>query len=139
MNSTWIRYPHTVEMWTMQRVTNYAGQRYPTWTLSNTVPCFYVPISSRDRQSPTYANINRDEIYVPPIDTDGNPIVLTYDIRFKNIKDRDGYVLRGDADAANVVSNEDFFEVHSLIKHTGWAGKLRFYQIILLTVVEKHV
>lgn len=137
MNTTWIRYPHTVEIWTMQRTTNYAGQRMPTWTQYDIIPCFYVPISSRDRQSPTYANVNRDELYIPPVNTNGDPIVITYDMRFKNVRDRDGYVLRGDADAAEVISNNDFLEVHSLIKHTGWAGKLRFYQLIVLTVIEK--
>lgn len=137
MNTTWIRYPHTVEIWEMTRTTNYSGQRMPTWTRQDTVPCFYVPISSRERVSPTFAIMDRDEMYIPPINANGDPIVITYNTRFKNIRDIEGNVIRGNADAAEVISNDDLLRVHSLIKHTGWAGKLRFYQVITMTAVEK--
>lgn len=139
MNTTWVRYPHTVEIWMPTRTTNAAGQRKPSWRYNSTVPCFYIPISSRDRANPTYANRDRDEMYIPPVNVDGSPIIITYDTRFKNVKDRNGFVLRGNGSALDDEDNSDLMEVHSLIKHTGWAGQLRIYQIIALTVVEKGV
>lgn len=136
MNTTWIRYPHTVEIWEKSITVNAAGQRLPNYEHKQTVPCFFIPISSRDRQSPTYENRNRDQLYIPPRDFEGHQIVITYDTRFRNIRDRTQEVLRGDSSIPGATSSAEFHDVDALIKHTGWAGKIRFYQIVILTSVE---
>lgn len=136
MKSTWVHYVHTIELWEKNISENNAGQRVPNYTYLKTIPCFYVPISARERHGPTYENRNRDQVFIPPIDNDGNDIIITYDNRFKNIKNRYGNVIRGDADIADATSDSEMYDIHMLLKRTGWSGELRFYHIMLLTVVE---
>lgn len=136
MNGSWIRYVHTVDIYTKTVTENAAGQKFPTWVYSDTVPCFYVPISSRERQSPTYENRNRDQFYIPAYDNTGKLLNITYDMRLKNVKDRRGYILRGDSTDASLGESSEYYDIYSILKHTGWGGKLRFYQIVGLTAVE---
>jgi hypothetical protein len=136
MNTTWMKYLHTVEIWEKVISTNAAGQRIPNYTYLKTIPCTYEPISARERQSPTYENRNRDQLFIPPVDQDGHDIVITYDTRFKNICDRFGHVIRGDAVSANVTSDSEMYDVHMLLKRVGFSGKLRFYHVMIMTAVE---
>lgn len=136
MNNTWMKYLHTVEVWEKNETVNAAGQRIPNYEYVKTIPCTYEPVSARERQGPTYENRNRDQLFIPPIDKDGESIVLTYDSRFKNIRNREGIVVRGDAASSTATEDSEMYDVHMLMKRVGWAGKLRFYHVIIMTVIE---
>jgi hypothetical protein len=136
MNTTWMKYLHTVEVWEKEITINEAGQKVPNYTYSKTIPCTYEPISARERQGPTYENRNRDQLFIPPVDQDGHEVVITYDTRFKNITDRFGHVIRGDSATEGATSDSEMYDIHMLLKRVGFSGKIRFYHLMILTVVE---
>ena len=136
MLTTWNRFPHTVDLLDKVVTINPAGQRVPNYAKKRTLPCFFVPLSARDRQGPTYENRNRDQLYIPPVDKNGVAIDLTYDMRFQNVKDRFGNLIRGDSANRASGSDNETYDIHMLIKHTGFSGKLRIYQVTVMTAVE---
>lgn len=135
MSNTYIRFPHTVELHTKSVTTNEAGQRKGSWTLDREIPCFFIPISARNRQSPTFEDKDRDQFFVPARDKNGDPIRIIYGIRFKDCKDQFGNILRGNVDDEEETDDE-YFEILDIKKRTGYNGALRFYHIITNTVVE---
>ena len=135
--TSYVRYIHTVELYTEAKEVGLSGQRKSSWNIDRTLPCYFLARSAFNRQYVSFEDKDRDILYVPSYDQNGQEIDLVYGMRLRNVKDRFGDLIRGNSTDRENFNDSEYFLIRRLIKHPGWTGKLRMYEIFVDTVIEE--
>lgn len=135
--TSYIKWNHTVDLYIETKTVGLSGQRLSTWTYDRTIPCSFLSRSTFSRQYVSFEDKDRDIIYVPPYDTDGQEIDLVYGMRLRDIKDRFGNLIRGNTADRTDDTDSEYFLIRRMIKHPGWDGSLRMYELYIDTVIEE--
>ncbi len=123
-HGTFLKFHHTVEIYTKKRTTNAAGQRYATLKYNCTIPAHAQWIQSNTINQPYQGTYDQLELFIPKNFVD----LVGYEIRFKNIKDRYGNII-----------DESYYEVMGIEKKMQFSGKVHHAIVSVKRVIEDNV
>lgn len=118
---TFLKFHHRIDIYAKTSTVNAAGQRAVTFAFSKTIPVFAQWTQSDIVNQPYLGNFEQLEIFVPK----DNVADLSYDMRFKNLKDR----------YTNVIDSS-YYEVIGIQKKMQFNGKVHHAVVGLRRVVE---
>lgn len=120
-NGTYLKFPHTADVYVKTTTTNAAGQRATSYSLSGSVKVLFSSLSSERRVVPYTENIDEIQFYISYKDAS----YVQYSNRVRNFVDR----------YSNVVETGPF-EIVNINKQTGFNGKLRQILVTCRKVIE---
>lgn len=118
---TFLKFHHKIDIYNKTVTVNAAGQRAVVFTLNKTIPVFAQWTQSDIVNEPYLGNFEQLEIFVPK----NNVSDLSYDMRFKDLKDRYGNTL-----------DASYYEVIGIQKKMQFNGKIHHAVVGLRRVVE---
>lgn len=114
MATIYLRFIHTVDLYSESEAVNNAGQLMRTWTIETTgEKCMFIPRYDQIRTDPSYEERAMDRFFFP------NTATIGYNHRIYNVKDRFGNVLEAGP-----------FEIMELLPQPGYNGRLHHYVLM---------
>jgi hypothetical protein len=118
--TNYMRLVHKADIYEKSTTRNAAGQAKATWASETAdVKCYFVPRFAETRVQPTYEQWERINIF---FNADAG---VDYNKRIYNIRDRVGNVIEAGP-----------LEVISVIKQSGFSGKVRHVMVTVQRVIE---
>lgn len=118
---TFLKFHHKIDIYAKTVTVNAAGQRAVAFAFSKSIPVFAQWTQSDIVNQPYLGNFEQLEIFVPK----NNISDLSYEIRFKNLKDRYGTTI-----------DSSYYEVVGIQKKMQFNGKVHHCVVGLRRVVE---
>jgi hypothetical protein len=118
---TYLRFPHTISVYTRTNTVNAAGQKIQSYTLSSNIKAYFQSVSSERRIAPYVDNFDQFQFYISHL----NSNLADYGNRIQNVKDRYSNVIEAGP-----------FEIINIEKKIGFNGKVTHILLTTRKVVE---
>jgi len=121
---TFIRFQHSIDIYTKKRTTNASGQRYATLHYARTIPVHAQWVQSNIINQPYMGSMENLQLFVPKNYINN----VDYEMRFKNLKDRYGDII-----------DDSYYEITGIEKKMQFSGKVHHTVVYVKRVIEDNV
>jgi hypothetical protein len=118
---TFLRFPHTIDIYTRKTIVNPAGQRTVQYSFQATIDAMFQSISSERRVAPYIDNVDEFQFYIPAVYSS----YADYGSRISNVLDRYSEVIEAGP-----------FEIINIQKKIGFNSRVTHILLTARKVVE---